>query len=551
MDMTAALIELSNKASLAAIELPEARAFAETIVAETPWPKGVKPYRFQEVGIAYAAISGFRCIIGDAMGLGKTVQAIGCLNLGTRLKRPLTPALVVAPASVTGEWVKALRHFGVGFDVVNIESGTEPPLQPRKSTVYVTSWNLLKSVQDYQREMKLQTLILDESQTAKEPKAQCTRAAMRMARGAPYIIELSGTPAPNRVRELWTQLWMLDPETFEGMEDFDTNVRDVLPAYMVRRLKTDVLAELPPKTRVYRNIELGADARAAYDAVEASLPALVSQSLLKRQLQKAAVLFRKAKKQGAPARMAAAWAVERVNADQPSADDIARAAMVRIGHLRRAIGVLKVPEAIKFVKEHRKKHSDPLVIFVEHRKPLRELGKLLSRLGIKWSCIHGGTRKRARTRRVAAFQAGRIEVLICTQAAYSGITLTRAHRMCFVERWWVPSREEQAEDRIHRIGQTKNVEVTYLMAEETIDEQVHALVDLKRQTLAELMGEEHVREREGDAESIPSDLTWAVTRRLMQTMQFEVDTTVSLGLLRAYLTRKQPKRRSRRRNWRR
>jgi SNF2 family DNA or RNA helicase len=540
--MTDVLVELCDKPSLQAIGNPEARAFAAAIAKRTPWPKGIKPYGFQQVGIAYAAASKFRCMIGDAMGLGKTVQAIGALNLGTQLNKPLTPALVVAPASVTGEWLKALRHFGIGFDVVMLEHGNERPPRPRRNTVYVTSWNLLRSIQDYHRQLKLRMLILDESQTAKEPAAQCTRAAMRLARRVPHVLELSGTPSPNRVEELWTQLWMLDPETFESAEMMQ-DVGELLPLYMVRRLKTDVLQELPPKIRKYQAVTLSAEEREAYDQVEASLPALVSQSLLRRQLTKAARLYRRARRRGAAGRQAAEWAVARVNEEQLSADAIARVTMVKIGHLRRSIAALKVPHAMKFVEDHFDRSRRPLVIFVEHRKPLRELGKALRKKGLRWSYIDGTTPKAQRTRRVEAFQEGRLQVLVCTQAAYSGITLTRARRVLFLERWWVPSREEQAEDRLHRIGQTKTVEVTYLMAEDTIDEYVTQLVDTKRETLAALLGEEQVHEHHTASEEVlPRRLHRTVAERLMARMHLEVDVTVTLPLLRAYLKRRRKRR---------
>jgi SNF2 family DNA or RNA helicase len=540
MDAQTVLSELSDKASIDQIESAEVRHFARSIAKRTPWPRGVEPYSFQETAIAFAAASRFRCLIGDAMGLGKTASAIGCLNLGTRLKSSLTPALVVTPASVVGVWQEELRTFGIGFDIVVIETGTEVPKKPRRNTVYVTSWSLLRSVQDHFKAMRIRTLILDESHTAKEVTAQCTRAAMRCARRAPYLIELSGTPAPNRVEELWTQLWMIDPETFQSPEGFSHIAKHVLPFYMIRRMKSEVMKELPAKTRNYRHIALSPAARKSYRQAEEHIHALIAQSLLLRLLKKASTLFKKARHKGVSAKRAAYWAVSKVNAQKPSIEDISRVAMVKLGHLRRTVGELKVPLAMGEIEAHfRERPREPLVVFAEHRKVIRALGKQLREKRVRWTKIDGSTPKRERTRRIAAFQSGQVPILLCSQAGYSGITLTRASRMLFVERWWVPSREEQAEDRIHRIGQTKDVEVTYLMASNTIDDHVSLLVDRKRETLRALLRGESVIEMTEKHVAVPHDLTRSIADKILSRMHFDVDEVeVTLPLLRAYLRRK-------------
>ena len=93
---------------------------------------------------------------------------------------------------------------------------------------------------------------------------------------------------------------------------------------------------------------------------------------------------------------------------------------------------------------------------------------------------------------VRAFQAGALDVLIGSQAMHAGVTLTRASNMLFVERWWVPSREEQAEDRIYRIGQKNAVNIRYLMAKNTVDNHIAELVDKKRAVIERVMGGEKV-----------------------------------------------------------
>jgi SNF2 family DNA or RNA helicase len=547
MDMNAALAELSNKASWRDVESPQVRVFARGIAKAVPWPDDVTPYEFQEVSIAYAAAARFRCLIGDAMGLGKTITAIGCLNLGTKLSRPLTPALVVSPASVTGEWAKALEKFGIDFEVVNILNGKTKPQKPRKNTVYVTSWGLLKSTQDHLRHMRLRTLILDESHTAKEPKAQCTRAAMRLSQRVPYVLELSGTPAPNRTKELWTQLWMLDSKTFEDRAHFAEQVDEVLPYYMVRRLKSQVLKELPPKTRHYLQLTMDPEAADTYARVEEEVQSLIARSLLLRMLKEAESLYKRAIKRGAEPLQAAQWAVRTTNASPPTPEQIAQVTMVRLGHLRRTIGQLKVPLALKFTHQHFENTKRPLVIFVEHKKVLRALGKGLRAQGLKWSYIDGSTPKKTRTKRVEAFQAGRTQVLLCSQAAYAGITLTKASEMLFVERWWVPSREEQAEDRLHRIGQKRKVCITYLMASDTMDDYVANLVDLKRETLEALLGGETVNEQLQVAHaSIPQNLSRQVASQILKRLDFSPgEVSISVRHLKTYLKRKRLKRRRR------
>lgn len=537
------LLALSSAGTLDEVEDVELRGRVEKLMKLTPWPPGVTPYEYQRIGVAFAHLRGYRALIGDAMGLGKTAQAIGCLNLATRLAKAgrgqgLLPALVVAPSSVSHNWVKELRRFGgKAYHPVLWERGEPPP--PRPNTVYVVTWSMLQKLQDHLPGLGLRCAIFDESHTARNLTAGWTKAALNVATMLPHVLLLSGTPVLNRPAELWVQLRMLDPERFSDQEAFDVHFADakkrrvevrrhgqtfyvertdksgaanleelavLLREYMVRRLKTQVLDQLPEKTRTDVEVELGPEARRAYDRVKERMGEYVATALHARRLDAASRRAIALLRDKVPPREAVLRAVAEVNAEEVSPDDLAQSALVAMGHLRRLVGELKVPHAVRWVEDfygnptkrdllqrrNSREGLPGLVVFAEHRPGIKALHEALTGHGLVARTLTGSDSAAARAEVVEAFQRGTVDVLICSQAAYAGITLTRASEMLFLERWWVPAYEEQAEDRIHRIGQKNAVNISRLMAAGTIDDHVRDLVDKKRDVVQQIIGAERV-----------------------------------------------------------
>lgn len=498
------------------------------LVDEIPFPSGHEPMQHQEVGIAYAILAEYRALIGDAPGLGKTLQAIGALSHGWN---DLLPALVVCPASVVDNWADEIRSWAPWFTPEVVEGHSTPP-PPDRSTIYVCSWNSLPvHVEGFQLR-GLKCVVFDESQFAKNPTAKRSKAARVLAHSTPGCLLLSGTAMENKSRDIWHQLHLIDPVEFPTLADFkaryaqpkkrkvgdrhfvdDTgeNLEELgyrLRGYMIRRLKTDVLSALPDKTRRLLWTHLTPTLRKRYDAAKANIEEWMVAKRKAARLQLAAQLFVRAVERGAGPGWQTRKAKHRplLRAALHEACEAANSrpiappqAMTKLNELRQLVGRAKIPAAVQWIDDFRDTTGgDALVVFCQHRAVVEGIAGALARpeRSCRWISITGSTPTNKRTAIVKAFQAGEYDVILCTKAAMTGVTLTRASNVLFVERWWVPAHEEQAEDRIHRITQKDAVYAWYLMARGTIDTHIAKLVDSKRSATSRVLGTEDVDEEE-------------------------------------------------------
>ena len=165
--------------------------------------------------------------------------------------------------------------------------------------------------------------------------------------------------------------------------------------------------------------------------------------------------------------------------------------LAKLSYLRRVIGRGKVPAAAAWARQMVRK-KEPVVIFGCFNDVMSLLGQALSKLGIAYVRLDGTCSVEQRQAAVDAFQAGQIDVFLGTQAAKEGITLHRARHLMFLERWYTSIAEEQAEDRIRRIGQTRPTTIWYLQGEGTIDERISEIVENKREMVDEAVGIEDI-----------------------------------------------------------
>ena len=523
-----ALAVISRATELQDIHHPTLRAHVGRIASRIPHPRGLTLRPYQKLGVAYAILSNYKCLIGDSPGVGKTIEALCALNTAPS---QLLPALVVCPASVNRKWARETRIWSPWFHPVLIESGKQALPPPTERTVYIVTWDMLKDrVEDFLI-AGIQCLIGDESHRIKHGSSQRSKAFLTLAPTIPHLIMLSGTAMENRPVELYTQMHALDPGAFPTRKAFSTRYANLttrtitvtdpktgrpfqrtfdddsgadnldelahrLRGYMIRRLKSEVLKDLPPKTRTSLWTPLPKRSRLVYDRVKAELFTWLCAQFRTKNVPRAAKLFLSlVREENLPQPQAMARALRLVNTNPPT-EAVAQMAMVRTGHLRRVVGEAKVPAALQWISDFLESRDtdSPLVVFVEHQKVLKAIGAGLDRLGPSWTYVDGSITGGARDERVQDFQAGRYEVLVTSQALREGVDLFRAADVLFVERWLVPAWEEQAEDRTCRIGQIHPVTIHRLMATETVDEDIDVLVREKREVVAEVLGEESVTE---------------------------------------------------------
>lgn len=403
--------------------------------------------------------------LADDMGLGKTLQALALLLY----RASEGPALVVCPVSVVPNWMAEAERFAPSLTMKRMENrGREQLLAGLvPSDVLVISYGLLQSERKALSEVRFSTIVLDEAHTIKNMVTKTSKAAMSLQ--GRFRLALTGTPIQNHLGEIWNLFEFLNPgllgrfETFSARFVKDENpaprkqLRKLLAPFMLRRVKSAVLDELPPKTEILKRIELSGPERAYYEALRREAVRLIEEagdeeSMGARQLKALAEITRLRQAACNPALVDRSIAI-------PSS---------------------KLAAFMDIVAELKEGQHRPLVFsqFVSHLALVRAA---LDKAGYSYHYLDGSTPMAERSKMVAAFQKGNRDMfLISLKAGGLGLNLTAADYVVHLDPWWNPAIEDQASDRAHRIGQSKPVTIYRLVAENTIEEKILRLHATKR-----------------------------------------------------------------------
>ena len=442
------------------------------------FPEGLQLYPFQKVAVAFAEMSKGRCLIGDEMGIGKTISAIGYAAINPQAR----PAIIVCPSNVKFNWKKELNKWLPSETVQVITSGKD---EPELGDFIIVNYDLMTKMQEKLIKLVPRLVILDEchyikNSGSKNKPVKRTVATLAVCRFTPKILALSGTAIASRPKEFFNTLNLMRPEQFASFWDFaqrycdpwhdgfgwnfdgasytqelNERTRDLC----IRRLKSEVLPELPPKTRTFLPIHLSKKDRSPYD---------IAQEEWDRRIEEAYI-----------------------NGEKLPAGTM----LNMINDLRHICGQVKVNYAVDWITQYMTQTGKPIVVFTHHRDVLKRIAGKFKNV----QTISGDVNSKKRQQIVEDFQAGKIDILVCnTIAAKEGITLTRADTVLFIEREWVPTDEEQAEDRVYRIGQeSDNVHAVYLSVAGTIDEHFDRVVEAKRQVLKAVLDGGDTEQRKG------------------------------------------------------
>jgi superfamily II DNA or RNA helicase len=405
-------------------------------------------------------------LLADDMGLGKTVQAIALLCM-----RP-GPALVVAPTSVTGNWLAELARFAPHLTIVDHRGASRNREHaPAPGEIVLTTWDTLVRDEDLLAPIEWDTLVLDEAHAVKN--ARTRRAGAASGLSARFRVALTGTPVENRLSELWSLLGVVVPgllpreDLFRARfqvpieRDHDdaalTRLRAIVHPFLLRRTKAEVAAFLPPKTEVVE--------RVALPPAEAGLYAKIRTAAV-REL---------AGGTGPQARFRVLAAITRLR--QVACD-------ARLVEPSRTTHGPKVRRLVELLSELGSEGVRTLV-FSEFTSLLDLCEPALEAAGLSFLRLDGSTTPGERVRRVAAFQAGEAPVfLLSRKAGGTGLNLTAASAVIHLDPWWNPAVEDQATDRVHRLGQERPVTVIRLVTEGTLEERVLSLHAEKRALVA-------------------------------------------------------------------
>jgi SNF2 family DNA or RNA helicase len=450
---------------------------AATTTTEFPHPEGLDYYPFQKAGIEYG-LSRAGTLIGDDMGLGKTIQAIGLINASPDIKT----VLVICPASLKTNWKREMQRWLIRPMKIGIGEAKCCPMPEHGYNVTIINYDIVKRLPQL-KSITWDFLILDEVHRLKSYKAQRTffiygGKEHKEAKHTPGIqykkcFALTGTPICNRPSELFPTLSFLDPswksrwgyfmKRYCGMSyskyGCDTSgasnleeLQEVLRrSVMIRRLKSQVLTELPAKTR--QIIELEPDEN-ALSVIGAELESSKKSEAIYEEM--------KARVELAKAGSDAAYKEAVDNLRQAMS-----ASFADISRLRHETSVAKIPAAIEYIKE-KLEEVNKIVIFAHHKDVV---AAICNEFPLESVHLTGDDSQEDRQIAVDSFQGNdKIKLFVGSIAAAGvGLTLTAASLVLFIELDWVPGNVTQAEDRCHRIGQKDAVTIQHLIFNGSLD----------------------------------------------------------------------------------
>lgn len=431
----------------------------------------LRPY--QEYGYKWLRTlenAGFGGILADDMGLGKTLQILTLLQAS---KDADINALVVCPASVVYNWIEEINKFAPDLKAAAVAGNkSERRSMLRDHTDYdilVTSYDLLKRDVDLYENIRFTHEILDEAQFIKNAKAIAAKSVKLVNAG--HRFALTGTPIENRLSELWSIFDFLMPGFLYGYEEFrktfelpiskygdqaaTERLKTMIAPFVLRRKKQDVLKDLPDKLEEIRYAKMDDIQRRIYDAQALRISKLIEEKgdLNTGKIEILAELTR----------------IRQICCDP----NLVLADYDGESAKRQACIDLVVSAA---------DGGHKMLLFSQFTSMLGLIEKDLQKEGLSYYKLTGETSKEGRMRLVKAFNSDDTPVfLISLKAGGTGLNLTGADIVIHYDPWWNLAAQDQATDRAHRIGQTRDVTVFRLIAKDTIEEKIVKLQETKKE----------------------------------------------------------------------
>jgi SNF2 family DNA or RNA helicase len=427
----------------------------------------IKGYKWLKTLASY----GFGGILADDMGLGKTLQSITFIvSELMAIREKKQPVLIVCPSSLTYNWLNELMKFSPEVQAIVVDGSKEERLKVFKEIdvmdVIITSYPLLRRDLKWFEKQDFHTVFFDEAQAFKNPLTQTARAVKRIK--ANHRFALTGTPVENSVEELWSIFHVVFPELFLGLKEFShlttAKVARRVRPFLLRRLKEDVLGELPEKIESLDLVELLPDQKKLYAAYLAKLREDTLKHLDKDTIQKNRIRI-----------LAGLTRLRQICCHPALFIDSYKGSSAKF-------------EQLKQIIEESRISGRRVLIFSQFTKMLGLIGRELTGAGLPFFYLDGQTPSEERVELCERFNEGERDLfLISLKAGGTGLNLTGADTVILYDLWWNPAVEEQAADRAHRMGQTKVVQVIKLVARGTIEEKMNELQEKKRHLVEEII----------------------------------------------------------------
>ncbi|MCY4529766.1 MAG: DEAD/DEAH box helicase [Chloroflexi bacterium] len=459
-------------------ELASPRGFSGTL----------RPYQTRGYSwLSFLRQWGLGACLADDMGLGKTVQTLALIQRDWRAKGK-RPVLLVCPTSVVNNWEKEAARFTPRLPVLvhhgpDRKRGAAFKKEAGKHAIVVSSYGLVHRDIKFLKDVPWGGVVLDEAQNIKNPETKQARAARSLE--ADYRVALTGTPVENNVGDLWSIMEFLNPGFLGSESEFKRKffvpiqaerdpsaaerLKRITGPFILRRLKTDrsIISDLPEKleTKVFCSLT----------KEQASLYASVLKET-EEALQDAEGIQRKGLILGTLSKLKQVCN----HPAQLLGDNSSIAG--------RSGKVVRLTEMLEEVTEV----GDRALVFSQ----FAEMGGLLQRhmqetFGLEALFLHGGVPKRQRDRMVERFQSeggGPPIFILSLKAGGTGLNLTSANHVFHFDRWWNPAVENQATDRVFRIGQVRNVQVHKFICAGTLEEKIDEMIERKKAVAEKVVG---------------------------------------------------------------
>ena len=423
---------------------------------------------------------GFGGILADDMGLGKTLQTLALIQQMKESRQLIKPALVVAPTSLTGNWLHEAAQFVPELKVTLIHGPDRDPAFKRiaGSDLVITTYPLLVRDQARYGRRTFSLVVLDEAQAIKNPNTKIAGCVRKLK--SQFRLCLTGTPLENHLGELWSLMDFALPGLLGGRRAFNQLYRSPIEnsgdaerqrelarkvsPFMLRRTKAEVVIELPPKTETIQYVELGDKQRALYESVRASMEKRIRELVASQGMAKSHIEF-----------------LDALLKLRQACIDPRLVKLDRAAHIKQGAKLDWLTETLPQLLEEGRN----ILIFSQFTQVLKLIEEQLNTQKIDYTKLTGQTRKRQQA--IDRFQQGQVRVfLISLKAGGSGLNLTAADVVIHMDPWWNPAVENQATDRAYRIGQDKPVFVYKVVAENTVEERINQMQQQK-QALADTL----------------------------------------------------------------
>ncbi|WP_091479081.1 DEAD/DEAH box helicase [Alkalibacterium pelagium] len=409
---------------------------------------------------------GFGGVLADDMGLGKTVQTIAFLQ--SKYEEKQGRYLIICPSSVVYNWQHEWLNFVPDTETIII-SGSKEEREAKKQEalnknipIWITSYPLVQRDSDLYEDETFETIVLDESQTVKNSAAKTTQAVRKLK--AESKIALSGTPIENHLGELWSLFSIIQPGLFKNRKAFQamdqSRISAKIKPFILRRLKRDVLDDLPEKTETTEYIELSDNQKRLYQTQHAAI---------KQEIKTL------------------------IDTDELNANRIkVLAGMTRLRQIccdPRLVmpnfeGASSKLERLMEYLEEARANGKRVVLFSQFTSMLKIIRERLDAIDVDYHYLDGQTKNEDRLHLTTRFNTGEKDLfLISLKAGGTGLNLTGGDTVILYDSWWNPAIEDQAADRVHRFGQKKSVQIIRLITTGTIEERINDLQEKKRELI--------------------------------------------------------------------